>query len=56
VEFLRCEKASFSVIGREGSTDEGEGFVQRLWADANEHYAEVSALAKHDERGRPLGF
>ena len=28
-------KESFCVIGKEGSTLEGEGFVQRLWDDAN---------------------
>lgn len=27
-----------TVIGREGSTEEGEGFVQRLWTEANAHF------------------
>lgn len=49
-------KPSFAVIGREGSTDEGEGFIQRLWAEANARYGEVQALAKLDEDGHPVGF
>ncbi|MDR2514728.1 MAG: GyrI-like domain-containing protein [Christensenellaceae bacterium] len=56
MEFLRREKAAFEVIGKLGKTSEGEGFVQRLWAEASAHYAQVSALAKLDEQGRPLGF
>lgn len=47
---------SFSVIGKEGSTADGPGFVQRLWAEANAHFDEVAILAKRDENGVPLGF
>ena len=49
-------KTSFAVIGKEGSTDDGEGFIQRLWADANAHYGEVQHLAKVDGNGQPVGF
>ena len=28
-------KESFCVIGKEGSTADGTGFVERLWAEAN---------------------
>lgn len=49
-------KPAFAVIGREGSTADGEGFVQRLWAEANAHFDEVSPLAKRDENSVPLGF
>lgn len=49
-------KPAFSVIGKEGSTSDGPGFVQRLWAEANTHFDEVAALAKRDEAGVPLGF
>lgn len=52
----RCVKESFAVIGKEGSTDDGEGFIQRLWAEANAHYGEVQQLAKVDGNGQPLGF
>ena len=52
----RVIKHAFAVIGREGSTDEGEGFIQRLWEEANARYGEVQALAKLDEDGQPVGF
>ena len=35
-------KPSFAVIGIEGSTDDGEGFIPMLWSDANAHFDEVS--------------
>ena len=31
----RCTKPAFVVIGKEGSTLDGPGFIQKLWADAN---------------------
>ena len=48
-------KPSFSVIGKEGSTADGQGFVQRLWEDANSHFSEVQPLAKKDENGNLVG-
>lgn len=51
-----CMKEPFAVIGKEGSTEDGMGFVQRLWADANSHFAEVSDLAKKDEQGDLIGI
>ena len=50
-----CSKEAFTVIGKEGSTAEGEGFIRRLWDEANAHFAEVAALAKKDENGRLVG-
>lgn len=52
----RCIKESFTVIGKEGSTAEGEGFIQKLWEDANSHFAEVQHLAKKDENGNIIGI
>lgn len=52
----RIQKESFSVIGKEGSTLEGEGFVQRLWAEANANFAQVEGLAKRDEQGNLVGI
>ena len=40
----KCIKESFVVIGKEGSTLDGEGFIQRLWIDANSHFGEVQHL------------
>lgn len=49
-------KPAFSVIGKEGSTAIGVGFIQRLWAEANAHFDEVANLAKRDENGIPVGI
>ena len=49
-------KSSFSVIGKEGSTLDGQGFIQKLWEDANSHFDEVQSLAKRDEDGNLVGI
>lgn len=49
-------KESFTVIGKEGSTADGPGFVQHLWADANGHFQEVAHLAKRDAQGNLVGI
>ena len=49
-------KDSFVVIGKEGSTRDGDGFIQRLWQDANIHFDEISDLAKRDESGNLVGI
>jgi len=52
----KCSMDAFAVIGKEGSTHDGQGFISRLWADATEHFHEVEAIAQKDENGKPLGF
>ena len=52
----RCEKESFVVIGKEGSSLDGAGFIQRLWEDANSHFEEIRHLAKTDEEGNIGGI
>lgn len=47
----RLEKAGFAVIGIEGSTQEGEGFIERLWQEANSRFGEVAHLAKKGRCG-----
>ena len=49
-------KDAFTVIGKEGSTQDGPGFIQRLWADANGHFDEVQPLAKIDDNGNLAGI
>lgn len=49
-------KKAFVVIGKEGSTLDGEGFIQKLWDDANDHFDEVAHLAKRDENGNLVGI
>lgn len=48
-------KDAFVVIGKEGSTRDGEGFIQRLWEDANAHFEEIADLAKRDKAGNLAG-
>ena len=49
-------KDSFSIIGKEGSTLDGQGFIQKLWHDANSHFEEIQSLAKKDEHGNLIGI
>lgn len=49
-------KPSFAVVGIEGSTEDGEGFIPMLWSDANAHFDEVSPIASRDENGALLGI
>ena len=55
-EIKKCIKLSFSVIGKKGSTNEGNGFVNKLWENANNHFNEIECLAKKDEKGDILGI
>lgn len=52
----KCTKESFVVIGKEGSTNAGAGFIQNLWEDANGHFHEVEQLAKKDDKGSIVGI
>ncbi|HHV30894.1 MAG: GyrI-like domain-containing protein [Ruminococcaceae bacterium] len=52
----RCMKQAFAIIGKEGSTQEGDGFIQRLWKEANSHFHEVAELAQRDSNGMIVGI
>ena len=52
----KCTKETFVVIGKEGSALDGQGFIQKLWAEANSHFSEVQPLAKTDKDGNFAGF
>lgn len=56
MKIKRCIKEAFVVIGKEGSTLDGKGFIQRLWLDANSHFEEVQHLAKRDKIGHIIGI
>lgn len=56
MEISKCIKDSFVIIGKEGTTDDGSGFIQRLWDSANSHFDEVEHLAKKDDKGNLLGI
>ena len=49
-------KSAFTVIGKEGSTSDGVGFIQRLWESANSHFSEIQHLAKRDTDGELCGI
>lgn len=49
-------KSSFSVIGKEGSTLDGQSFIQKLWEEANSHFSEIQPLAKKDENADLAGI
>ncbi|MDE7293725.1 MAG: GyrI-like domain-containing protein [Oscillospiraceae bacterium] len=51
----KVKKESFTVIGKEGSTRDGQGFIERLWNEANSHFGEIEHLAKKDENGNIVG-
>lgn len=53
---IKVIKEEFVVIGKEGSTLDGERFVQKLWNDANGHFNEVAHLAKKDTNGNIVGI
>jgi len=52
----RIKKESFVVIGKEGSTLDGKGFVEKLWLDANAHFDEIEHLVKKDANGKLCGI
>ncbi len=52
----KASKDSFVVIGKEGSTRDGNGFIRQLWQDADAHFDEIAALAKRDESGHLTGL
>lgn len=53
MEYTRVTLPSFCVIGMEGSTSDGENFIQHLWDKANSRFNEVAQLAICDESGAP---
>ena len=56
MEIKNCVKPAFSVFGKEGSTEQGDGFMKRLWADASIHLNEVVRYAAKDETGTLIGL
>ncbi len=53
---VKLIKEKFVVIGKEGSTLDGEGFIQKLWDDANGHFHEIAHLARRDAAGQLVGI
>lgn len=56
MEIRHCRKEAFSVIGKEGSTNDGADFIEVLWQEANGNFNEVAEFAKKNEVGGPVGI
>jgi len=54
IEYKKLD--SFSVIGFEGTTDDGAGFMQKLWGNANARFNEIAPVVARGDDGAPLGF
>lgn len=52
----RLVKDAFCVIGKVGSTNDGEDFVEKLWKEANANFNEVESLAAKNEDGSLKGI
>ena len=52
----KIAKPAFSIIGKEGSTKDGAGFIQKLWESANANFPEIAPFVKCDETGAPIGI
>jgi hypothetical protein len=52
----RIIKPAFAVIGMEGATTDGPGFIAELWERANARFGEVAPLAKTREDGSLCGI
>lgn len=51
----RIIKPAFAVIGMEGATTDGPGFIPALWDKANGRFGEVAHLAKTNPDGSLCG-
>ena len=52
----RIQLPILTIIGKEGSTNDGPGFIQSLWAEANSHFGEIEPLVMREADGTPSGF
>lgn len=52
----RVKLDAFAVLGKLGSTNDGVGFIQRLWQDLNHHFHEIKHLAMKDDSDGYVGF
>jgi len=56
MSFKKIIKLSFAVVGKEGSTEDGTGFIEKLWKDANTHFSEITRIIKRNPDGSPVGI
>jgi len=56
MKIKRVFKESFSVIGKLGSTKDGDDFIKQLWLDANSNFNEIIEFVKKDENNNLIGI
>lgn len=56
MDIERVKLPAITVIGREGSTNDGPGFIQKLWSEANAHFHEIEPLVMRNADGTFVGF
>lgn len=56
MEYKTVIKESFVVIGKEGSTRDGAGFVDKLWNKTYKDFKQIRHLVKKDENGDIAGI
>lgn len=56
MEYETVIKESFVVIGKEGSTRDGAGFVDKLWNKTYKDFKQIRNLVKKDEDGNIAGI
>ena len=49
MQINKCVKRTFSVLGKQGSTKDGEFFIEKLWISADSYFPEIGDIAKKDE-------
>jgi hypothetical protein len=52
-KYQLVKKDGFSVIGKEGSSQEGAGFVERQWNEAENHLKEILPVVRY-RSGDPI--
>lgn len=56
MEYTTIVKESFVVIGKEGSSRDGVGFVDKLWNKFYKDFKQIKNLVKRDEEGNVVGI
>lgn len=56
MKLRHIELPDITVIGREGSTEDGPEFIEELWEEANEHFPEIADLARKNLQGKLVGI
>ncbi|MCI1244767.1 MAG: DUF3795 domain-containing protein [Bacilli bacterium] len=56
MKYETIRKKAFAVIGKEGSTEDGEGFIPRLYEAAEKGFGAIKSFVRRGEDGLPEGM